>query len=455
MEAQIATTHPLPPKARGFPIIGSLIHLARKKLDFIQAAQQEHGDIFRINIGVMDIVVLGHPDHAQHVFRTQKNKYDKGGRIYDSFRTVAGNGLATALTDDFWLRQRRMMQPHFHRKELAVMTDTMVSTINTILDELDALAESGEPFDIVPYLSRISVNIITHTLFGSSVSAEEAAVIGDDIAFVFDYFPQGMLTAKIPNWIPVPRRKMFRERMTRINDHIYQMIDECRRNEMAEGNLLNMLVHMVDTETNEQMTDSQLRDEVMTLFLAGFETTASTMQWTIHHLNTLPDIAAKVHDEVDNAIGNRPPTFEDLANLAYTRQVFQETLRLSAPGFWIGRTVLEDDVIDGYAVPAGKLAAVMPLLIHQHPDFWDDPQTFDPDRFLPEAVAKRHPLAWIPFGSGQRQCIGRDFGLMEGQLILALIMQRFNVKAWDKHTVEPRISTTLRTNGVIVTLSKH
>ncbi|HEX2623525.1 MAG TPA: cytochrome P450, partial [Phototrophicaceae bacterium] len=206
----------------------------------------------------------------------------------------------------------------------------------------------------------------------------------------------------------------------------------------------------------EQMTDQQLRDEAVTLFLAGYETTSVAMAWSFHYLTQQAEFAARLHAETDAVLGDRDPVFMDVPQLAYARMVMQEALRLYSPTYWVSRTAEEDDVIDGYRIRKGQMVAIMSHMIHRHPDFWQHPEAFDPERFTPENSAGRHQLAWIPFGAGQRQCIGRDFALMEGQLILTKIAQRYNVHAIPGKVAAPHVSTTLRTkDGVWVTISKR
>jgi cytochrome P450 len=202
-----------------------------------------------------------------------------------------------------------------------------------------------------------------------------------------------------------------------------------------------------DQDTGEQMTDAQFRDEVMTIFLAGHETTASALSWTWYLLSIHPDVRARMHEELDRVLAGRPPTIEDLSQLAYTKQVVQEALRLYPPAWVVGRCPTEDDRIGGYFIPAGSLVFTCPWVTHRHPDFWEGPEGFDPERFAPQRVAERPRFAYFPFGGGPRQCIGNTFALVEAQLVLATVAQRWRLDLVPGTRVQPEALITLRPRG--------
>ncbi|HUM69639.1 MAG TPA: cytochrome P450, partial [Chloroflexota bacterium] len=237
---------------------------------------------------------------------------------------------------------------------------------------------------------------------------------------------------------------------------VYGIIAQCRAGKLSDDHLLAMLLDVVDEETGEGMTDQQLRDEVATLFLAGYETTSLALSWALHHLMQHPEMMTKMQAEVDSVLNGRQPTLADLPQLPYTRMVLQEAMRLQPPSYWLPRTAVADDEIDGYHISAGTQVVSLTYMYHRHPEHWENPEQFDPERFTPERSANRHRYAWIPFGAGQRLCIGRDFAMMEGQLALAMVAQRFNMTAVPDHEVKPMLSSTMRPkNGVMVTLEKR
>jgi cytochrome P450 len=439
-----------PPTVKGFPVLGALPQLLRKQLDFLEEAQAKYGDIYTLNIGPMKMIMLNRPEHAQHVLRDHARNYLKGGAIWDSIRTLLGNGLVVS-EGDFWLRQRRMMQPHFHRQRLGALTEVMVSAIEQGLASWIKFTEHTDPVEVTNEFSHITMNIITRTMFGSGISDEDFASIGSKFAFLVDYLLTQAVTQQLPAWLPNPKRTQFQEYLKDVDDFINNVIQQRREN--LSNDLLSMLLETVDDESGEQMTNQQLRDEVLTIFAAGYETTAITLTWIMDFLVNKPDILARLREEVDTVLGQRTPTMEDLQKLTYTRQVLQESMRLRPPAYFVTRTAAEDDVIDGYHIPAGSTLAITMYTIHRHPEFWPEPLKFDPDRFAPELSEKRHPMAWIPFGAGQRMCLGRDFAYMEGTLILAMLVQRFNVQPQPGFVAKPKLSSTLRPEkGVLVKL---
>ena len=208
-----------------------------------------------------------------------------------------------------------------------------------------------------------------------------------------------------------------------------------------------MLLNMVDAETNEQMTDEQLHDEALTVFGAGYEISAVALTWALYMLAQYPEVAQKLRDQVDDVLGDRVPTLEDLMQLTYPRMILQETVRLFPPAYWTPRVAKEDDEIGGYRIQAGQTVAAISIAIHRHPDFWENPNHFDPERFTEEAVKGRHPLAYMGFGAGQRQCIGKEFALMEGALVLSMLAQHYTVHVDEAHHPEPAIATTPGAKG--------
>lgn len=447
-------THP--PMCSTVPVLGELPVLLTQRLDRLERLQQQHGDIFTLNLGFTKVTVLCHPRHAQHVLRDHARIYSKANPLWDAIRGLIGNGLPTS-EGDFWLRQRRMMQPHFHRERLTAMVRLMIHAIDEELVSWEQYERSGRPIDLFREMTVITMRVIVRTMFGSQLGQQTADMVGKEMGFALDYMMLGMLTQKLPKWFPVPGRKRFTEAVQRIDRALFDIIDQRKRDPNREGGeLLSMMLDAVDTETQQRMTAQELRDEAVALFLAGYETTSSALSFAFDHLRTQPQSMKKLEQEILSVLQGREPEMSDLRRLPYTLAVIQEALRLHGPVFWIPRTAEQDDVIDGYRIPNGQEVAIMVHTIHRHPQQWSRPHTFDPERFSPDLVATRHPLAWIPFGAGQRICIGKEFALMEGQLILARILSRYEVIASGSHPVSAHIGTTLRPkDGVWVTLRKR
>ncbi|MDX2078948.1 MAG: cytochrome P450 [bacterium] len=448
-------TLPLPPRTAGFPVIGSIPTLLRRQTDFLFDAWRKLGDVYELDLGLVSIVMLNHPDYAQHIMRDNVRNYAKGGEMWDSVRQIIGDGLVTS-EGDYWRRQRRMIQPHFHRQHLAGLTALMIEAIEDSLAHWEALAQSGEPFNIAKAFSHMTMRVIVRSMFGRSLNEADADRMGEAMGYTLDYTIKNMVTGKIPQWIPVPGRKHFHDMLAVVDEFLYGMIEQRRREGGTGDDLLSMFLNLVDDETGEPLTDKEIRDEIATIFLAGYETTSIAMTWASYMFTQHTDVATKLKTQVDTVLGKRLPQFEDLMQLTYPRMVMEETMRLYPPVFWLPRTAIEDDVIGGYHIKAGQMVASVPLTIHRHPDFWLTPDTFDPENFAPDIAKHRHPLAWMPFGAGQRLCIGKDFALMEGALILSQVMQRYDIQLMPNHQPKATLSATLNPkNGVWVQLAKR
>ncbi|WP_437969745.1 cytochrome P450 [Sorangium sp. So ce260] len=435
-----------PPWTRGFPLVGALPRLLRDRLDYLLSARAELGDLYMLDLGATRLIALNHPRHAQHVLRDNARNYGKGGPLWEGVRDLLGNGLPTS-EGDFWLRQRRMIQPEFHRDRLAAMCDLMVQAIDDGLSGFHAAAAARRPVDAERELPHITMKVILNTLFGSAITKEQAAAVGGALRYANDYLLRGVVLRSLPSWVPSPGRRRFELAVKTIDEHVFRFIAQSRAQPGRRGDLLTILRDSVDAETGERMTSQQLRDEAVTMFLAGYETTSVSLAWALRLLVEHPDVLRALEAEVDAALGDRRPGFADVPRLPLALAVFQEALRLYPPAYWIPRAAIEDDEIDGFHIPAGTMVGVMSYVLHRHPDFWESPGRFDPGRFAPERARGRHPLSFVPFGIGQRQCVGKEFALMEGQLILARIVQHYRLSAVPGRTTRLGIAGTLRTSG--------
>jgi cytochrome P450 len=379
--------------------------------------------------------------------------YRKGGPFWDSVRGLMGNGLPVS-EGDFWRRQRRMMQPHFHHERLATMADRMIDAIDDQMADWDRAAATGEPFDVARALMHVTLKVIVATMFGSIISVTEADAVGEEMGYAIDYMLRATVTSSLPAWLPMSGRERFRRSVRRIDEVLSSVIAR-RRGAGGGGELLGMLLDMVDAETGERMNDQQLRDEAIAIFLAGYETTAATLAWTFHFLTQQADLLVPVQEEVDLLSGRRP-TFADLPHQVRTLAALQESLRLRPTVYWLPRIAVDDDEIDGFHVPGGTFVGVMIYAIHRHPALWEEPDRFDPRRFSPERSQGRPALSWLPFGAGPRGCIGKDFALIEAQLILTRVLQRYQIEAVPGRKAELHVGTTLRpADGVWLRLRRR
>lgn len=439
----LSTKSPLPHTS-----LAEIPRIFKDPLAYLVKAQKDYGDIYTMNLGVTKVIVLNHPDYAQYVLQQNVANYPKGGALWDSLGTLLGNGLPVS-NGEFWLRQRRMMQPQFHRRRLEAMTSLMTGAIDEEIARWDKAAASGAAFDISAAFNHITMRIIVRTMFGAGLSRYEVEKVSHALTYALDFILKGMITNFFPGWLPVPGRKRYQEAVRTIDDIVLGIIQKRRNSEEDTDDMITLLIRMVDDETGETMTDQQLRDEAVTLFLAGYETTAVALNWLTHFLLNNPQAVSRLRDEVDTVLGERTPAFADLPRLAYARMLIQEAMRLYPPVWWLLRSTVANDEIGGYPIPAGSVVAPMPYTIHRHPEFWSEPETFDPERFTPERMAGQHKLAWLPFGSGQRICIGKDFAIMEGQLVLASIVQRYDMTAVSVQAPKKQASITIRSKEPI------
>jgi cytochrome P450 len=442
------------PLTKGLPVVGSLPQIIKNPFGYLKQARDTYGDIYNLNLGISKMLIVNHPRQLQHILVDHAQNYRKGGAMWDAVRAMLGNGLVVS-EGSFWMRQRRMMQPQFHRQRLAALTDLMVSAIDEALNTWEKSA-SGLNFNVAPAFSELTMKVITRTLFGTGLSTEEMDRTAKALDYAVNYILKAIVLNSLPSWMPAPGKKEFIESIKQIDETVYRIVADSRANKGETNHLMAMMLDMVDDETGEGMTDQQLRDEVTTLFLAGYETTSIALTWAFDFLTHNPNMLEKLQAEVDAAVGDRLPTFMDLMKMPYSRMILQETLRIRPAAWQLPRTAVEDDEIDGFHIPAGTTITGLIYMCHYHPDEWNNPEVFDPERFAPEKAEKRHKFAYMPFGAGQRKCIGMDFALMEGQLALAMVAQRYKLTKTSENLAEPQLSTTLRPKGsVVVKLEKR
>jgi cytochrome P450 len=445
----------VPPRARALPLVGSLPSLIRAPLPFLEEARATCGDVYRVDLGVSEVLILSHPRHAAHVLRDHAHNYTKGGPLWDTIRTLLGNGLPVS-EGDYWRRQRRMMQPQFHHERLAAMADLMVQAIDEELCTWDAAAASGRPFDVFRGLTRLTLKVIVRTMFGTSIDTRESDTVDEALSYMNDFMIKSIVLNALPRWAPVPGRRRHQAAIAAVDAVLFRVIARSRDEERVSGTMIDMLHDLVDAETGARMTPAELRDEAVSMLLAGYETTAAALSFTIGYLVGDAGAALALYAEVDATLADRTPGFADLRRVPRVLRTVQEAMRLCPPAFWLPRVAVADDVIDGFAVPAGTMVAPVIYMIHRHPTEWPHASRFDPERFLPERSAGRHALAWMPFGAGPRQCIGKGFTLMEAQLILARIAQRYEVRAVAGYEPRVKVGTTLLPrDGVMVRLRRR
>ncbi len=429
------------PGPRGLPLVGSVPALLRDGVfEFLERAWRQHGDIFQVETGGRSrLVVTSHPDAVERILIGAVDNYYKG-RSYDPIRPLVGNGLVTS-TGDFWVRQRKMAQPVFTRAGLRKLLPHMVRCLQDMLATWEAHAAAGTVLDIHAEMIALTQRIIGFTLFGidlSGAAATTAQAVADSLHIAGERVNRGALV--LPLSLPTPGNLRYKRALRTLDAVVYDIIAGARRNPQQDDTLLRMLIEARD-ENGEAMDDRQLRDEIITMFVAGHETSALVLTWLFHIVDRHPAVVERMAAEAAS-LDLSAPSFEQLERLTYTRMVLDEVMRLKPPVWAQTRVLHEADVLLGYPLPADSIVMFSSYFTHRHPAFWPDPERFDPERFTPEAVKQRHKYAHFPFSAGPRGCIGKRFGMYELTLALAMILPRFRVQVLPGQHVGMKVGGT-------------
>jgi cytochrome P450 len=414
--------------------------LQRDPFKFFTNASRDYGDIVYFRLGRSKVYLLNHPDYVRDVLVVNANKFRKGLAMRRAKRLL-GEGLLTSEGEKH-RRQRRLMQPAFHHKSIMAHGATMVDCA-----ERHALTWSdGLKVEMLEEMRRLSIGVVSRALFGADIT-ENAGELSDAFSravklvklFQVPSMPSTLLRSVLP------RRQRFPKARAILNAAIHQMINERRRDGANRSDVLSMLIFAVDEETGDSgMTNTQLRDEIMTLIQAGHETTSTALAWTWYLLAQNPDAERKLHLELDNTLQGRLPTADDIPHLPYTGYVFTESMRLFPPAWVLGRTATTDHEMNGYVIPAGSRVLFSQFVIHRDKRFYDSPERFIPERWSPEQQRNNPPLAYFPFGHGPHKCIGDGFAMVEGVLLMATLARRWRAKLRTKRAIKMLPMITLR-----------
>jgi cytochrome P450 len=439
-------TSPVPPGPKGHLLMGALREIKRDELDYLNRIVREYGDIVYLRIVNHPCYILSHPRDIEYVLLGNYTNFVKSVFLRES-RALFGNGLLTS-DGSFWLRQRRLLQPAFHHDRIAEYSRAMVKHASQMLDTW----QDGEVRDIHQDMGRLTLEIIAKVLFGSNMGSE-AEHIGDALCVFFEQFDDRFGLYAIPEWLPTPGNLRYRMAIGRLNRILNGVIRYRHSHRDDSASIISALLSS-DNEDG-RMTERQLRDEMMTLFFTGHETTALALSWTWYLLAQHPEVADKLAHEVERVLGRREPTYEDLPHLPFVDSVVKESLRLYPPAYGVARDALKDCEIGGYTIPAGATLAMFQWVVHRDPRYFDRPGEFVPDRWkdLGSGLPK---CAYFPFGVGPRMCIGNTFAATEVPLLVATIARRFQFTLASGHPVYLRPSLTLRPrDGIKVILHKR
>lgn len=432
-----------PPGPRGLPIIGSLLNARSDPLKFALNLTYSYGDIASYKIGTFKGFFLNHPDFIKRVLQYNYQHYNKDNLNYKMLKPVLGEGLLTSYGDK-WLQSRRAIQPIFHSKQIERFSTTTVNATEEALNNWSLNAKRGVVLNLSVELMHLTLKIVSGSLFSTD--------IGNDAEKVVQAF--GPINEKVslrfrsmyilPLWLPSPGNIKFKMARAKLNNVVNTIIAERQQQNVVKEDLLDMLLAANNETSERSLSNEMLRDEIMTLMLAGHETTAMLLTWTIYLLCRHSDVEMQLRKELNDVLGGKSPGVTDLPHLQFMDRVLQESMRLYPPVWIISRKACSTDEMGGYMIPKDTIITLSPYTMHRHPDFWPDPEVFDPDRFCQDQVANRPKYAYFPFGGGPHHCIGSDFALMEAKIILAMILQRFRMKLATSYPIMPEPLVTLR-----------
>jgi cytochrome P450 len=426
----------IPPGPTPLPFLGNLLAFRRDPLNFLTTCAHEYGDIACFRIGNVNAYLLSNPEFIEYVLLRNSSNFIKG-RVFRSNHLLLGDGLLTS-EGDFWRRQRRLVQPAFHREQISAYAEI----ITTYAEDMIATWRDEEVHDIYQDMKRLALKIITKILFDVNIT-NDADDIGTALRIVWEEFTariqSGLL---IPKHIPTPGNLRYRSAVRHLDRIIFKIIQQRRMSQHEGKDCLSLLLAAQDADSS-QMTDTQLRDEVMTLFIAGHESTALALSWTWYLLAQNPESANRLRAEVDEVLGTRIPAITDLPNLHFTDMVVKESLRLYPPVWATPRQTLNDCVIGGYPVPAGTSLTISQWVTHRDPRYFDNPEEFWPERWKNNLEKKLPAFAYFPFGGGPRQCIAYSLAMTEAVLITALLAKNIDFSVIPNHPVIPWPSITL------------
>ena len=430
---------------KGYPFIGSLPQLASSgRVEWLQSITNTYGDVVEFKLLKKNFYLINHPDLMKDILTRDIDNYTKKTISFKFIKEVLGESTFTAMGDD-WRRKRLTVQPSFRNASISNLATIMTDCIEEFLTEWESQCDREKTIELSAEMMHLTLKVVVKALFSNTLSETDFK----DITKVFKPLLEAVnarisLPVKMLYRLPLSKNKKYQGYIETLDVIIYRIIGDRRLANNKPTDLLQMLMDATDEETGLPLTDIELRNELMTMFIAGHETTANAMSWLWTILSSNSDIREKIEQEVDEVLGGRKPDASDFANLPYCLKVFKETMRLYPPVPILPRQVENDTTLGGYLIKGGSGVLFSPHLLHRHPEFWDAPEIFDPNRFDKAEERKRHTYAYLPFGGGARVCIGNNFALMEAVFIIAMTTQRFRVKLNSDTNLEPLVGLTTK-----------
>ncbi|MDL4777346.1 MULTISPECIES: cytochrome P450 [Thermomonosporaceae] len=430
---------PGPPRT-AMPIL--LAGLARDRLAVMRDAAARYGDAVRLPLGPTTLYFFNHPDHAKHVLADNSVNYRKGIGLTHARRAL-GDGLLTS-EGELWRRQRKAIQPVFHARRMAGQATAIAEEAAGLVERLRAKAGQG-PVDVRAEMTGLTLGVLGRALLDADLGAFGS--VGEAFESVQDQAIFEMMSlSSVPSWLPLPKQRRYRRARGYLDRVVGELITQAGAHAGGDD-VMARLLGSVRSAVDGRVIKSRLRDELVTLLLAGHETTASTLSWAFHLIDRHPEVAARLRAEAREVLGDRLPEYADLHRLTYTGRVIEEVMRLYPPVWILPRLSLGEDEIGGYHVPAGAKVMICPYTLHRDPRYWADPDRFDPDRFDTGRPGERPAYSYIPFGAGPRFCVGKNLGLIEAVFVLALVSRDLRLAALPGHRVRPEAMLSLRVRG--------
>lgn len=438
MTTQVASRRPPGPP-------GSFLRLIRRAVnDPLQLLLDlaSYGDV--VTVRRDKTFLINSPDDIKRVLQDNHFNYQKGERYISALEPLFGRGLLTS-EGDLWRRQRRQIQPAFHRTHHQDYATVIVATARERLGRWHEAARTGTALDLRKEMTDLTLAVLMKTIFGRS-SGDGIDELGQ--AFMVAehdmHIAAAFLPVKLPKWVPTPRRIRFSRAIRTIDEFITRIVDERKRSGDDRGDFLSLLLAARDQDTGEAMPPQQIRDEVITMLAAGHDTVTEALTWTLYLVAQHPEVEHRVHQEIANVLGDRDPAPDDLRALRLVVSVVEEAMRLYPPGWGIMRTAIAEDILGGCRIPPGARVVISPYVVHRSPAIWQEPERFLPDRFLSESANGRHPFAYFPFGGGPRLCVGAQFAMLEAPLVAVMLWRDFTVRLVPGQTIRPLPRVTLR-----------
>ena len=449
------STLPAVPRYKSFKNIPRFV---KNPIPVLSEFVEEYGNTFSLNVGGGSerAIVSVDPEFIQAILQKHHRRYNKSMIQTDILARYVGQGLLTS-EGPYWLRQRRLIQPGFHKAKLSALIEIMDRVMDDYLPQIERPVQMGESIEVTHLMMELAFSMVAKTLFSTSIDNEELEKLGENIATLQKFIVRQVRQPYLGFWFRLSGKIKKHIQLSEISKSIIRnYIQERRQDQNEHHDLLDMLLQARYEDTGEGMSDQQLLDESLILFVAGHETSGNALAWTLHLLSTHPEVAEKLQIELDRVLKGRKLTFDLLPQLDYTRQIIQESMRLYPPAWIMDRIAVEEDEVLGIPIPKDTMIIPFVYGVHHAAEHWPDPERFQPERFEKEKMKERHPYAYMPFGGGPRLCIGNNFAMMEMQLIIASIMTRYKVLPAKGPAIEMLPLVTLRPkNGIQLRFEKR